>query len=96
MRIALFVAALCLTGCVENSWAVTETADEVVREKEVKKSVRVVPYVEPPRAVAPVGGSGVNAPAGGHGASAGARCHGGKCREVGKKLHKAVSKLRRR
>ena len=96
MRIALFIAAILLTGCVENSWAVTEAADEVVREKEIKKSVRVVPYVEPPRAVAPAGGSGVKAPAGVHGASAGARCHGGKCREAGKKVVKAVSKLRRR
>jgi len=96
MKRMVLVAALALTGCVENSWAVTETADEVVREKEVKKSVRVVPYVEPPRVVAPEGGSGVKAAAGGHGASAAARCHGGACREVGHRVVKVVSKLRRR
>jgi len=97
MKRFLVIAALALTGCVEPAWVLTDVgADEVVREREVKKSVKVVPYVEPPRVVAPVGGSGVNAPAAANDTAAGARCAGGRCKAVGKKVTKAVAKLRRR
>lgn len=97
MKRFLVIAALALTGCVEPAWVLTDVgADEVIREKKVEKSVKVVPYVEPPRVVAPEGGSGVKAAADGHGASAAARCHGGACRQAGHRVVKVVSKLRRR
>lgn len=88
-----------LTGwSSDRGFVVTEQvgADEVVKEKKVERSVKVVPYVEPPRAVAPVGGSGGTAAAAANDCARGSRCAGGKCRSVGKSVKKAVSRLRHR
>lgn len=93
-----FAFALLCGWAADTGFVVTDQAgaDEVIRERKVEKSVKVVPYVEPPRVVAPVGGSGVNAPAAAHDTVAGARCSGGRCRNVGKSVKKAVSRLRHR
>lgn len=46
MCAALF---FCLCGCVADGFVITEVgADEVIKERKVERSVKVVPYVEPP------------------------------------------------
>ena len=81
---------LCLCGCVSDGFVVTEVgADEVVKERKVERSVKVVPYVEPPPKQVP-GSSGVKAAADAGDYARGSRCLSGKCRSVAKSLKRVV------
>ena len=88
----LFGAALffCLCGCVADGFVITEVgADEVIKERKVERSVKVVPYVEPPPKEIP-GSSGVAATSAADDYARGSRCSGGKCKSVAKSLKRVV------
>lgn len=71
--------------------SVSTSQEKMVEKSREVKKVRVVPYVEPPRAEPP---GAKAAAAEGLAAAAPSRCRGGNCGAAKGKLKHAVSKLR--